>query len=54
MQKGYKLFDGGGLYLLVMKTGGKLWRFKHGWSNDEGASISLVACAVSRVSQKEP
>jgi len=25
----YKLTDGGGLYLLVTPTGGKLWRFKY-------------------------
>ena len=25
----YKLFDGGGLFLLVTPSGGKLWRFKY-------------------------
>src|ERR1700675_2563992 len=28
-EKQYTLFDGGGLYLLVTPTGGKLWRFKY-------------------------
>ena len=27
--KEYKLFDGGGLFLLVTPTGGKLWHFKY-------------------------
>ena len=27
--KGYKLFDGGGLYLLVTPSGDKYWRFKY-------------------------
>lgn len=27
--KAYKLFDGGGLYLIVAPTGGKWWRFKY-------------------------
>ena len=29
------LFDGGGLYLLVTPTGGKLWRFKYRFDNKE-------------------
>lgn len=28
-EKEYKLFDGGGLYLLITPKGGKLWRFKY-------------------------
>lgn len=28
-EKDYKLFDGGGLFLLVSKSGGKLWRLKY-------------------------
>lgn len=28
-EKQYSLFDGGGLYMLVTPTGGKLWRFKY-------------------------
>ncbi len=28
-ERDYKLFDGGGLFLLVAKTGGKLWRLKY-------------------------
>ncbi|MFN7287513.1 MAG: Arm DNA-binding domain-containing protein, partial [Burkholderiales bacterium] len=27
--KPYKLFDGGGLYIEIMPTGGKLWRYKY-------------------------
>ena len=27
-EKAYKLFDGGGLYIEVTPTGGKLWRLK--------------------------
>ena len=28
-EKDYKLWDGGGLYLLVRKTGSKAWRWKY-------------------------
>lgn len=28
-EKDYKLFDGGGLYLLVTKSGSKYWRLKY-------------------------
>jgi integrase len=31
----YKLTDGGGLYLLVSSTGGKLWRFKYAYGGKE-------------------
>ncbi len=33
--KEYKLSDGGGLYLLVTPTGGKLWRFKYRFGGKE-------------------
>jgi len=33
--KDYKLFDGGGLFLLVAKTAGKRWRFKYRFNNKE-------------------
>lgn len=33
--KPQKLFDGGGLYLLVQPTGGKLWRFKYRFEGKE-------------------
>jgi len=33
--KEYKLFDGGGLYLLVTPTGGKLWRMKYRFADKE-------------------
>jgi hypothetical protein len=29
LAKAYKVADGGGLYLLVTPTGGRLWRFKY-------------------------
>ncbi|HUN54724.1 MAG TPA: integrase arm-type DNA-binding domain-containing protein [Smithella sp.] len=31
----YKIFDGGGLYLLVTPSGGKLWHFKYRFGNKE-------------------
>ncbi|MBW2558635.1 MAG: integrase arm-type DNA-binding domain-containing protein [Deltaproteobacteria bacterium] len=31
----YKLFDGGGLFLLVTPSGGKLWNFKYYFDNKE-------------------
>ena len=31
----YKLFDGGGLFLLVTPPGGKLWRFRYQFDNKE-------------------
>lgn len=31
----YPIADGGGLYLLVSPTGGKLWRFKYGYGGKE-------------------
>jgi hypothetical protein len=34
-EKDYKLADGGGLYLLVSSTGGKLWRFKYRYGGKE-------------------
>src|SRR2546423_359916 len=34
--KRYKLFDGGGLYLLVSPTGAKLWRYKYRIAKKEG------------------
>lgn len=34
--KEYKLFDGGGLFLLVTPTGGKLWRLKYKFGGKEG------------------
>ena len=33
--KPYKLFDGGGLYLLVNPTGSKCWRLKYRFNNKE-------------------
>ncbi len=34
-EKPHKLFDGGGLYLLVTPTGGKLWNLKYNFSGKE-------------------
>ena len=34
-EKPQKLFDGGGLFLLVTPTGGKLWRFKYRFGGSE-------------------
>ena len=34
-EKDYKIFDGGGLFLLVAKTGGKRWRLKYRFSGKE-------------------
>ncbi|MCX5832150.1 MAG: integrase arm-type DNA-binding domain-containing protein [Deltaproteobacteria bacterium] len=34
-QKDYKLFDGGGLFLLVTSSGGKLWQLKYRFDNKE-------------------
>ena len=33
--KDYKLFDGGGLFLLITKRGSKLWRYKFRFDNKE-------------------
>lgn len=35
LEKDYKLFDGGGLFLLVASTGGKRWRLKYRFNNKE-------------------
>jgi integrase len=34
-EKEYKIFDGGGLFLLVTPSGGKLWHFKYRFENKE-------------------
>ncbi len=34
-ERAYKLFDGGGLYLLVAKSGGKLWYLKYRFNGKE-------------------
>lgn len=34
-EKDYKLFDGGGLYLLVKKNGSKYWRYKYRFNGKE-------------------
>ena len=54
-EKDYKLFDGGGLFLLVAKTGGKRWRLKYRFNNKEKVialgtypSISLKDARTTR------
>lgn len=39
--KPYKLFDGGGLYLEVTPTGGKLWRMKFRQANGKENRLSF-------------
>ncbi|QDF29800.1 site-specific tyrosine recombinase, phage integrase family (INT_P4_C, DUF4102 domains) [Halarcobacter anaerophilus] len=39
-EKDYKLFDGGGLFLLVASTGGKRWRLKYRF-NDKEKTVAL-------------
>ena len=58
-EKDYKLFDGGGLFLLVAKTGGKRWRFKYRFNNKEKIialgtypSLSLKDARVKREEYK--
>ncbi len=34
-KKSYKMYDSGGLFLLVMPNGGKWWRFKYRYNNKE-------------------
>ena len=34
-EKDYKVFDGGGLFLLITKKGGKSWRFKYRFNDKE-------------------
>ncbi|WP_373033428.1 tyrosine-type recombinase/integrase [Sulfurovum sp.] len=58
-EKEYKLFDGGGLYLSIMPTGGKLWRLKYRFDGKEkrialGAypTISLAAARKLREDNK--
>ena len=33
--KAYKIFDGGGLYIQIEPTGGKLWRYKFRFESSE-------------------
>lgn len=34
-EKSYKLYDGGGLYIEIAKSGGKLWRMKYNYAGKE-------------------
>ena len=43
-EKEYKLFDGGGLFLLVAPSTGKLWRLKYSFDGKERLlSLGLVS-----------
>lgn len=35
VEKRFKVFDGGGLYLEVLPTGSKVWRVKHSWKGKD-------------------
>jgi len=39
-EKNYKLFDGGGLFLIITPTGGKWWRFQYRY-NGKGKQLSF-------------
>jgi hypothetical protein len=34
-EKPYKLYDSGGLFILIQPSGGKWWRFKYHWLGKE-------------------
>lgn len=55
-EKDYKLTDGGGLYLLVSKTGGKLWRLKYRFGGMEKllalGSYPIVSISEARQRRK--
>jgi len=51
--KEYKLFDGGGLYLLVTKSGGKLWRLKYRHQGTERLLAMGAYPAVSLVDARQ-
>ncbi len=42
-QTSYKLFDGGGLFLLIAPTGGKYWRMKYRQNNGKEGLLSFGA-----------
>jgi hypothetical protein len=56
-QKPVTLFDGGGLFLLVTPTGGKLWRFKYRFANKEKllsfGSYPEISIAAARRKREE-
>ncbi len=56
-EKEYKLFDGGGLFLLVTPTGGKLWRFKYRFDGKEKmlslGSYPEISLADARLKKEE-
>ena len=51
-EKSYKLYDGGGLYLEVAKSGGKLWRMKYSYARKEKllsfGSYPIISLADAR------
>ena len=46
-EKQITLFDGGGLYLLITPTGGKLWRLKYSLFGKEKVSIHHLVLSHS-------
>jgi hypothetical protein len=49
-EKEYKIFDGGGLFLLVTPMGGKLWRLKYRFEGNRGRN--RVTSMISFVNGK--
>ena len=51
-EKSYKLYDGGGLYLEIAKSGGKLWRMKYSYARKEKllsfGSYPIISLADAR------
>ena len=47
-EKPYKIFDNEGLYLHVTETGGKLWRFKYRFDNNDGKGKKEKLLAFGR------
>lgn len=56
-QKNYKLFDGGGLFLLVSKSGGKHWKLKYRFHDKEKTyaigSYPSITLANARAKREE-
>jgi len=52
-EKNYKLFDGGGLFLLVTKKGSKYWRMKYRFAGKEKLLAIGIYPAVSLKQARE-
>ncbi len=44
-EKSYKLFDGGGLFLEIAASGGKVWRWKYRFTGKEELLVLAVGAA---------